>query len=203
METSFNDFPGHEETFPVKEEDDLNQLIIKNIKYACNNLECNLTFSRERQRDKHSFDCLKNNLQPEKIALDQNTKFKDKSNENKEKIPLNNSVKPVKPMKTSKKIVNRFKIIKELTTMETSFNDFPGQEETFSVKEDENLNELMIKNIKYACYNSKCNLTFNSERQREKQFFDYLENNLQSEEIILDQNAKFSDESKENKEKIL
>ncbi|CAG5097781.1 Protein of unknown function [Cotesia congregata] len=201
METSFDYFPGYEETFPVKEEDDLNQLMIKNIKFACNNPKCNLTFNSERQRDKHSFDCLKNNLKPEKIALDQSAKFRDEFKENKEKIPSKNPVKPLKPKKTSKKIVQRYKIIEgryfcckcsrsytnELTTMKLSFNDFPSQEETFSVKEDDDLNQLMIKNIKYACNNLECNLTFSREHQRDKHSFDCLKNNLQPEEITFDQ----------------
>ncbi|XP_044581370.1 zinc finger protein 567-like [Cotesia glomerata] len=218
MVTIFNDFPGHEETFPVKEEDGLDQLHIKNIKYACYNLKCNLKFKSERQRDKHSFDCWNNNLQPGEITLDQNAKFRDESKDDKEKIPSKNSVKPVKPKKTSKKIVHLYKIVdgrfscckcsrsykyrQELTTMETSFNDFPGHEETFPVEEEDDLNQLMIKNIKYACHNLKCNLTFKSERQRDKHSFDCLKNNLQSEEITVDQNAKFRAGSKENKEKI-
>ncbi|XP_044583221.1 uncharacterized protein LOC123264138 isoform X1 [Cotesia glomerata] len=106
METSSNDFPGHEETFPVKEDDDLNKLNINSIKYACHIQKCNLTFNTERQRDKHSFDCLKNNLQPEEITLDQSVKFRDESKDNKEKIPSKNLVKPVKRRKTSEKIVN-------------------------------------------------------------------------------------------------
>ncbi|CAD6201802.1 GSCOCG00002782001-RA-CDS [Cotesia congregata] len=111
METSFNNFPGYEEIFQVKQEDDLKQLKIKNIKYACHNPKCNLTFNSERQRDKHSFDCLKNNLQPEEITIDQSAKFKDESKENKAKIPSKNSVKPVKPKKTTKEIVHRYKIV--------------------------------------------------------------------------------------------
>ncbi|XP_044583226.1 longitudinals lacking protein, isoforms J/P/Q/S/Z-like [Cotesia glomerata] len=107
----FNDLPGREETFPVKEEDDVKQPKIGSIKYACNNPKCNLTFKSERQHNKHSFDCLKNNLQPGEITFDRNAKLRDESKDNKEKIPSKNPVKPVKPKKTSKKIVHRYKIV--------------------------------------------------------------------------------------------
>ncbi|KAH0553750.1 hypothetical protein KQX54_003925 [Cotesia glomerata] len=202
METSFNDFPGHEETFPVKEEDDSNKLMIKNIKYACYNPKCNLTFKSERYRDKHSFDCMENNLQPEEIALDHNAKFRDYFKENKDKIPSKNPAKPVKQKKTSEKFVDLSNTGKELTTTITSLNDFPGHEKTIPVKEEDNLNQLMINNIEYACYIPKCNLGFNSELQRDKHFFDCLKNNLQPEEIPLDLSMKFKDEFKENKMKI-
>lgn len=106
METSCDDFRGYEEIFPVKEDDDLNKLKIKNIKFACHNPKCNATFNSERQRDKHSVDCWENNLQSEEITFKKSAKFRDEFKENKKKISSKNPVKPVKQKKISKKAVN-------------------------------------------------------------------------------------------------